>query len=73
MVDRVWWMWQNQKPLERAFLIHGTQTFLNQVPSPNATVEDNLIMGWVAPKDAPPSAAKHHVSSVAGPYCYIYA
>ena len=73
MVDRTWWMWQNQKPLDRAFMLHGTRTFFNDPPSPNATIEDDLAMWWVAPKSPPSSILKHHVSVAGGPYCYTYA
>ncbi|KAH8896868.1 Di-copper centre-containing protein [Thozetella sp. PMI_491] len=71
-VDRIWWIWQNQKPIERAFMINGTRTILNTPPSDNATIEDLLVLDYVTPKGAPASAIKHHVSSMAGPYCYLY-
>ena len=72
MVDRTWWIWQNQKPLERAFLITGARTMFNDPPSEDATVEDLIPMDHVTPARGAPEAIKHHVSSVAGPYCYIY-
>lgn len=72
MADRVWWMWQNQKPVERAFQIAGTRTSSNIPPSDNATIDDILDLGVVTPADVPASALKHHVSTIAGPYCYIY-
>lgn len=72
MVDRTWWTWQNQRPVERAFAVDGTRTMLNDPPSDGATVEDAISMGFVTPRSAPPEALKHHVSSVGGPYCYIY-
>ncbi|ORY68344.1 uncharacterized protein BCR38DRAFT_130468 [Pseudomassariella vexata] len=71
-IDRSWWIWQNQKPTDRAFMIDGTLTLLNDPPSRNATVEDILDLMYAAPADTPPFAIKNHVSSVAGPYCYIY-
>jgi tyrosinase len=73
MVDRVWWIWQNRKPLERSFQIAGTRTMNNVPPSDDATLDDILDLGIVTPANAPASALKHHVSTVAGPYCYIYA
>ncbi len=72
MVDRTWWIWQNQKPTERVFLVNGTRTMLNNPPSDKATMEDVIDLAFVTPKDGPTYAMKHHVSSVAGPYCYIY-
>ncbi|KAH8890291.1 Di-copper centre-containing protein [Thozetella sp. PMI_491] len=44
MVDRVSWIWQNQKPIERAFMINGTRTILNDPLSEQATVEDFLTV-----------------------------
>ncbi|KAK8102402.1 tyrosinase [Apiospora sp. TS-2023a] len=67
-IDRTWWIWQNQKPLERTFQIAGTRTILNYPASAEASVEDLLDLHYTAPA----SAVKNHVSSVGGPYCYIY-
>ncbi|KAI1877138.1 uncharacterized protein JN550_001210 [Neoarthrinium moseri] len=67
-IDRTWWIWQNQKPVERAYAIAGTNTVFNTPPSANTTVEDTIDLGIVRG----PLAIKHHVSTVAGPYCYIY-
>lgn len=72
MADRVWWIWQNLKPVERTFQIAGTRTMANIPPSANATIEDILNLGVVTPANAPASALKHNLSTVAGPYCYIY-
>lgn len=73
MVDRIYWIWQNQKPAERAFSINGTRTMRNNPPSEKATMEDLLNIDYVTPSGAAQtSQMKNHVSSVAGPYCYIY-
>ena len=72
MVDRVWWMWQNQRPVERAFQIADTRTMRNKPPSDNATIDDIIDIGIATPAGGPTVALKHHVSTVAGPYCYIY-
>jgi tyrosinase len=72
MVDRTWWIWQNQKPIERAFLVNGTRTMFNDPPSGQSTMEDIINMAYVTPVDSPTYAMKHHVSSLGGPYCYIY-
>ncbi|KAK8022411.1 Di-copper centre-containing protein [Apiospora rasikravindrae] len=68
-VDRVWWMWQNQAPLERSFRIAGTRTMANEPPSANATLDDWLDMGFNGDR----SPVREHVSTVGGPYCYVYA
>ncbi|KAK8070601.1 hypothetical protein PG997_010804 [Apiospora hydei] len=68
-IDRTWWIWQNQKPLERIFQIAGTRTILNSPASSEASIEDLLDLHYTAPA----SAVKNHLSSMGGPYCYIYA
>ncbi|KAK6856634.1 hypothetical protein PG995_006821 [Apiospora arundinis] len=68
-IDRTWWIWQNQKPLERVFQIAGTRTLLNYPASRDANIEDPLNLYYTASA----SALKNHLSSVGGPYCYIYA
>lgn len=35
-IDRVWWMWQNQKPAERTDALYGTLTLADSPPSRNA-------------------------------------
>jgi tyrosinase len=67
-IDRMWWIWQNQQPVNRAFQIAGTRTMLNSPPSDNATIADILDMGF----NAGPTAFKNLVSSVGGKFCYIY-
>ncbi|KAH6659725.1 tyrosinase [Truncatella angustata] len=67
-IDRTWWVWQNQKPVDRAFDISGTNTVFNTPPSPNTTIEDTINLGIIQPD----MAIKNGVSTVAGPYCYIY-
>ncbi|KAK8043356.1 Di-copper centre-containing protein [Apiospora rasikravindrae] len=68
MVDRVWWIWQNQKPVERAFQVAGTRTMNNKPPSEDATVDDTFDMGY----NGGEVVIKDLVSTIAGPYCYIY-
>ncbi|KAF7514939.1 hypothetical protein G7054_g14876 [Neopestalotiopsis clavispora] len=67
-IDRTWWIWQNQFPLDRTLQISGTNTVFNTPPSANTTIEDTINLGIV--RD--PLAIKNHLSTVAGPYCYIY-
>ncbi|KAK7908451.1 hypothetical protein PG985_015754 [Apiospora marii] len=67
-VDRLWWIWQNQKPAERALAIAGTRTMYNEPPSDDATLEDVLRMD----KSGADVVFKEAVSTVGGKYCYIY-
>ncbi|KAK1513109.1 hypothetical protein CTAM01_00505 [Colletotrichum tamarilloi] len=71
MIDRVWWMWQMLSPQERQYgatALSGTNTFLDQPPSANTTMDDVLQYGWAGESlkiwDA--------MSTVAGPFCYVY-
>lgn len=45
---------------------------LNSPASDNATIEDIMTVDYVTPEGADSLAIKHHVSSVGGPYCYVY-
>ncbi|KAK2009616.1 Di-copper centre-containing protein [Colletotrichum eremochloae] len=72
MIDRVWWMWQMLSPQERQYgetALAGTKTFLNQPPSANATMDDFLEYGYVG---AEPIKIRDAMSTVAGPFCYVY-
>ncbi|WDK13942.1 hypothetical protein CGRA01v4_05223 [Colletotrichum graminicola] len=72
MIDRVWWMWQMLSPQERQYgetALAGTNTFLDQPPSANATMDDFLGYGYVG---AEPIKIRDTMSTVAGPFCYVY-
>ncbi|WYZ39601.1 hypothetical protein EsH8_III_001515 [Colletotrichum jinshuiense] len=72
MIDRVWWMWQMLSPQERQYgetALSGTSTFLNEPPSANTTMEDYLEYGWVGGN---PLKIGDAMSTVAGPFCYVY-
>lgn len=61
-----------QNPQERQYgetAVMGTQTFMNKPESSNATFEDTLEYGYSA---GPPIAVKDAMSTVAGPFCYVY-
>ncbi|KAH8887984.1 putative tyrosinase [Thozetella sp. PMI_491] len=62
MIDRVWWMWQNQDVKTRSFQIDGTRTMRNNPPSANATINDIIDLGYITPKCGPTTAIKHHES-----------
>ncbi|TDZ34409.1 N-acetyl-6-hydroxytryptophan oxidase ivoB [Colletotrichum spinosum] len=72
MIDRVWWMWQMLSPQERQFTdkaIGGTNTFMDQPPSPNTTREDVLDYGYASDSRIKIGDA---LSTLSGPYCYLY-
>ncbi|KAF4819633.1 Tyrosinase-like protein orsC [Colletotrichum siamense] len=72
MIDRVWWMWQMLSPEERQYgdiALSGTNTFLDQPPSANTTMDDFLEYGWVGGE---PLKIRDAMSTVAGPFCYVY-
>ncbi|KAF9698144.1 hypothetical protein EKO04_003883 [Ascochyta lentis] len=70
MVDRVWWIWQNLDLEKRTHVIAGTLTFLNQPPSRDATLQDELYLGHVG---FPNITVDDATSTLSGPFCYIYA
>lgn len=66
-IDRVWWVWQNQKPKDRTYVIAGQRQFAN----PNAsytTLEDVIELGV----NAPGIQIKDAVDTLKGPFCYVY-
>ncbi|KAK1514570.1 uncharacterized protein CCOS01_13851 [Colletotrichum costaricense] len=71
MIDRVWWMWQMLSPQVRQYgatALSGTNTFLDQPPSANTTMDDVLQYGWVGES----LKIRDALSTVAGPFCYVY-
>lgn len=73
MIDRVWWIWQMQNPEERQYgetALMGTLTFLDSPPTRNATFSDTLDYFYAA---GPSITIKDAMSTVAGPFCYVYA
>ena len=74
MIDRVWWIWQHtgKDAYERQFgpeAIAGTRTFLDKPPSSNATLDDLIEFGYAA---GPPRLIRDLLSTVRGPFCYVY-
>ncbi|KAF3086359.1 hypothetical protein TWF569_000742 [Orbilia oligospora] len=67
-IDRTWWIWQNQDPKVRYKAVGGTITILDTPPSRNATAEDPLDLGVLAPSITIGDA----LSTIDGPFCYIY-
>ncbi|KAK7746333.1 hypothetical protein SLS53_002292 [Cytospora paraplurivora] len=72
MIDRIWWLWQLQDAATRIGgnnTIAGTNTFLNDPPSANTTLEDWIQFGYAA---GPPRQIKDLLSTTSGPFCYVY-
>ncbi|KAF8851192.1 tyrosinase [Acephala macrosclerotiorum] len=67
-IDRTWWIWQNQDLKNRQNAIAGTITLNNSPPSRNGTLTDTISLG-VNAKDITIGDA---MSTLAGPFCYIY-
>ncbi|KAF2494294.1 Di-copper centre-containing protein [Lophium mytilinum] len=69
MIDRVWWTWQNLDVEKRKTAISGTLTVNNSPPSRNATLDDFIDLGI----NAGPIKIRDAMSTIAGPFCYVYA
>ncbi|XPS99436.1 Tyrosinase [Ascochyta lentis] len=67
-IDRIYWIWQNLKPAERTKGLYGP-TFMSDLTSPAATLQDKLTMGAAYPGDVTIEEAS---STMAGPFCYTY-
>ncbi|KAJ5894663.1 tyrosinase [Penicillium taxi] len=74
MIDRVWWIWQNQDLEKRQYAIAGTNTFLDHPASPNTTLDTVLHVGYASGNEKGASISMRDVmSTTAGPFCYVYA
>ncbi|KAK8232167.1 hypothetical protein HDK90DRAFT_300325 [Phyllosticta capitalensis] len=74
-IDRTWWIWQQQHPSSRCSgptAISGTRTFLNEPPSPNATYEDPMNLGWAGSQHGEVRLLKDVMSTTEGGFCYVY-
>ncbi|KAF1969065.1 Di-copper centre-containing protein [Bimuria novae-zelandiae CBS 107.79] len=70
MIDRIWTTWQNMDLNNRQFVVSDTLTLNNVPPSRNATLEDLLDLEFIG---LPNITIADAVSTVAGPFCYLYA
>ncbi|KAM0333771.1 hypothetical protein ACHAPQ_005285 [Fusarium lateritium] len=71
MIDRVWWIWQMLDPKERVNgknAVQGTNTFLDMPPSANTTVNDSIDVAWIGGE----RKIKDLMSTLSGPFCYVY-
>jgi tyrosinase len=73
MIDRTFWIWQNQDLEKRKKEVGGTITFLNSPPSRNGTLEDALTLGPMFWDAFPNITLGNALSTIGGPFCYIYA
>ncbi|KAJ5150777.1 Tyrosinase [Penicillium coprophilum] len=69
MIDRTWWIWQNLNLHKRLNAISGTGTFLNGPPSPNTTLDTLIELGYAGGETV---AMRDLMSTISGPFCYIY-
>ena len=69
MIDRVWWTWQNMDIKNRQYAIAGGTSLI--APGPNGTLADTITLGDYV--GAPNVTIRDAMSSLAGPFCYIYA
>lgn len=71
-IDRIWWIWQMLSPSKRIYsdsAIAGTNTFLDNPPSAATTRNDYIDFGHAG---GPPRKIGDLLSTVDGPFCYIY-
>ncbi|KIM95822.1 hypothetical protein OIDMADRAFT_133801 [Oidiodendron maius Zn] len=67
-LDHVWNTWQWLDPKTRINQVSGTLTFQNIPPSANGTLSTPMDLGY----NAGPVLMKDVVSTIDGPFCYIY-
>jgi tyrosinase len=71
MIDRVWWIWQNQDLKTRQWALAGSAGKIGEIVANNATLEDPIGMGeYVGVSNITIKAA---LSTMGGPFCYTYA
>jgi len=68
-IDRMWTIWQNLDPGARTYQIAQTRTYLDLPPSPNATLDDPVELGYAGGEQ---KTIRDLVSVVHGDFCYIY-
>ncbi|KAK0124988.1 hypothetical protein ONS96_008858 [Cadophora gregata f. sp. sojae] len=70
-VDRHWWIWQNQDSANRVQQYKGG-TIMMQPNSPPGKITDIQNLSVTAPKGYAGIPSKDLVSTLSGPFCYIY-
>lgn len=69
MIDLTWWVWQMLDFKHRRNQISGTQTFLDQPPSANVTLDDVVDLSYAG---GGPITMRELMSVNDGPFCYTY-
>jgi tyrosinase len=70
MIDKVWWTWQNLDLKNRQYAL-SNRTSMMPGAGPVATLDSTLTMGpYVGAKNI---TIRDAMSTLAGPFCYIYA
>jgi tyrosinase len=67
-IDRLWTAWQNLDLKTRQNAIYGTNTWMNSPPSANTTLADTIGLQYAGPD----TKIGNVMSTVKGPFCYIY-
>lgn len=71
MIDRIWWIWQLQDLSKRLTAVSGTITFNDAPPSRNATLDDDVYLGVIAPP-VKLGSLLDTLDWLDGEFCYIY-
>ncbi|EMD63643.1 hypothetical protein GGP41_005712 [Bipolaris sorokiniana] len=71
MIDRVWWTWQNLDLKNRERALAGSAGGIGDTTAKNATLGDALSVGEYV--GYPNITIRDAMSTVGGPFCYIYA
>lgn len=69
-IDRVWWIWQNLDLPNRQRALAGLAGSIGDTTARNATLSDEISMGLVG---YPNVTIGDALSTMGGPFCYIYA
>ncbi|KAK7960348.1 Di-copper centre-containing protein, partial [Apiospora saccharicola] len=69
MIDLVWWVWQMMDIPNRQNAVAGTNTFLNQPPSANTTLDTVIDLFYAG---GGPITMRELTSIHDGPFCYTY-
>lgn len=70
-IDRTWWIWQLQDLEKRLSAVSGTITLGNVPPSRNATLDDDVDLGYIAPA-VKLGSLLNTMGGLGGEFCYIY-
>lgn len=69
---KCWWIWQNQDLEKRSKEAVGIITFPNKQPSRNGTLLDTLSLGSMFEDWFANITIADAMSTLGGPFCYIY-